>query len=342
MSTLEFAIDVVVRGAVLGADHTSSPEDVDRILGATPAVNRSKGQMWRDHGLVDFFWERGPGRTTWRGTHFTVQLHRLRSAGPEVAAVPIRERYGPLQASLRFADLQAALTDLGVDLAELPSTGEGYQEYWQPDSAVHILVADGEVDHIIAPLRAEAVASMSRGFPIDRQRVRHLLQASEQQRLAWISRHQPSSQDAANWWLRLFLQIEHAIHSRADQRLDAAHLYLWAIRRAQEQGAFSPEETAIRIAAFTSSLRSRGYTSALTEVLPTADQVVRDCIDALPITLDQARTPCVLSAENLPAMRTSRRAKNLINAAAHHLPDLHDQALIEQLRAWIAVKPDLV
>ncbi|MGI8329828.1 hypothetical protein ACRYCC_07665 [Actinomadura scrupuli] len=342
MSTLEFVIDVVVRGAVLSADQTSSLEDVDRILGAAPAVNRGKGRMWRDYGLVDFFWERSPGRAPWRGTHFTVQLHRLTSTGPEVAAAPIRERYGPLQASLPLVDLQAALMDLGVDLVELPSTNEGYREYWQPDSAVHILVADGEVDRIIAPLRAETAASMVKGFPIDQQRIRHLLQASEQQRLAWISRHQPGAQDAANWWLRLFLQIEHAIHSRAGTRVDATRLYLWAVRRAQEEGAFAADETAIRVAAVTSSLRARNYASEVIEVLPTSDQVVRDCLDALPITLAQAQIPCVLSPENLPAMRASRHAKNLINAAAHHLPELHDRAIAEQLRDWIAAKPNLV
>ncbi|MEV4254791.1 hypothetical protein AB0J52_16700 [Spirillospora sp. NPDC049652] len=160
MSTLDLAIDVIVRGSVLGADAASTPEDVDRILGTTPAENGSGDQMWRDHGLVEFFWERGPGQAAWRCTHFTVQLHRLSSVGTDVAARPIEDAYGPLRASLRFAELRAALTGLGVDLVELPSPNEGYQEYWQPDAAVHILVFDGEVDRIIAPLPAEAVARM--------------------------------------------------------------------------------------------------------------------------------------------------------------------------------------
>lgn len=343
MSTLKFAVDVVVQGAVLGADHTSSPEDVDRILGATPAENRSQGQMWRDHGLVEFFWESDPGQSTWRCTHFTVQLHRLRSTGPETAADSIRESYGPLDASLRFADLRAALADLGVDLVDLPSMNEGYREFWQPDSAVHIIAADDdEVERLIAPLRAEVVACMSREVPVDQQRIRHLLQASEQRRSAWIDRHRPDPQDAANWWLRLFLQIEQVIHNRADQRVPTTFLYLWAVRRSQEEGTFTAAETAIRVAAFSSSLRFHGYASDLAEVLPPADQIVRDCLSALPLTLDQARTPLVFSSANLPAMRASRQTKNLINAAAPHLLDLHDQNLAERLRSWIAAKPHLV
>ncbi|WP_051466776.1 hypothetical protein [Actinomadura oligospora] len=341
MSTLEFAIDVVARGSVLGADHTSSPEEVDKILGATPAENRSEGQMWRDHGLVEFFWERGADRPEWRGTHFTVQLHRLSSAGADVAAGPIRERYGPLQVSLRFEDLRDALADLGVDLVELPSTNAGYQEYWQPDTGAHILAADGEIDRIIAPLPAEAVARKATDAPVDQQRIRHLLQASDERRSAWINRHRPDVGDEANWWLRLFLQIEQTIHRNADQRVLATRLYLWAVDRSHQDGAFSAGETAVRIAAFSSSLGFHGYTAELAEELPTADQIVRDCLSALPLTLDQARVPCVLSPDNLPAMRASRQAKNLISAAAHHLADLHDPALAEQLRTWIATKPNL-
>ncbi|MDF5759370.1 hypothetical protein [Spongiactinospora sp. TRM90649] len=76
-------------------------------------------------------------------------------------------------------------------------------------------------------------------------------------------------------------------------------------------------------------------------MLPAADRIVRGCPSAIPITLDQAEVRCVLSPGNLPAIRTSRQAKNLISAAAHHLPGLHDQALTERLRAWIAAKPNL-
>ncbi|MFC5183590.1 hypothetical protein [Actinomadura harenae] len=342
MSTLGFVVDVVVRGSVLGADHTSSPEDVDRVLGVTPAENRGEGQMWRDYGLVDFFWERGPDGTEWRGTHFTVQLHRLGSAGVGVADGPIQERHGPLQDSLRFADLRAALADLGVDMVELMSPNEGYREYWQPDTAVHILAADGEVDRVIAPLPAESAAHMVAGVPADRQHIGHLLQTSDEQRLAWVDRHRPEARDAANWWLRLFLQIEHRMHGGADQRVAAARLYLWAVRRSHLDGAFGAGETAIRVSAFSSSLGFHGYAAELAGVVPTAEQIVRDCLDALPMPLDQARVPCVVSPENLPAMRASRQAKNLIGAAAQHLPDVRDHDLAERLRAWIEVKPGLV
>ncbi|WP_147341513.1 hypothetical protein [Actinomadura logoneensis] len=107
-----------------------------------------------------------------------------------------------------------------------------------------------------------------------------------------------------------------------------------------QQGAFEAGETAIRVAAFTSSFGFHGYTAELVDVLPTGDQIVRDCLSALPITLDQVHR--VPSRDGLPAMRASRRAKNLVCAAAHHLPDLRDPALAEQLRAWIAAKPNLV
>lgn len=305
MSTLSFAVDVVARGGVLGADHTSSPDDVDRILGVTSAETRPRRQLWRDYGLVDFFWERQTGEPAWRGTHFTVQIHRLRSAGTTIAADPIQIKHGPLQPSLPFETLRTALSDLDIDLIELPSTNTGVREFWQPESAVHILVSDdphGEVHAITAPLRAEYTVS---------------------------------------WWLRLFLQIEAAIRDRSHQRTDAVRLYLWTVHHAYDSNILNPAETAIRISSLRSTLRYQERLDEVADIIPTPEQIVRACLNALPITLDQAQTPCRLHPDNIEAMRTTRQAKNLINAATPHLADLQDAELHDQLSRWISAKSNL-
>ncbi|MFI6317231.1 hypothetical protein ACIBG8_06920 [Nonomuraea sp. NPDC050556] len=223
-------------------------------------------------------------------------------------AGPIRERYGPLQASLSFADLRAALADLGVDLIEQPSTNAGYREYRQPDTAVHLLVTDGHVDHITAPSRPVIT-----DVAVDQQRIRHLLQASDERRLAWSDRHRPDAGDAANWWLGMFLQIERTIHRNADQRLPATRLYLWAVRRSHQDGAFSAGETAIRVATL-----FHGYAAELGDVLPTRGP-------------DRPRLPRRPPDHPRPGTRSphpepgqppgdARQAKNLISAAAPACP----------------------
>ncbi|NJP96019.1 hypothetical protein HCN51_42415 [Nonomuraea sp. FMUSA5-5] len=160
MSTLSFALDVVARGDVLGADHTCTPDQVSAILEPTPAENRQGDFMWRDHGLVEFFWERGDDG--WRGTHFTVQLHRLASIGSEVAAGPIEARYGPLEPALPFEALRVAAAGLGIDLVRLPSTTSGVREYWQPRSMVLAIQDDtGEVYALTCPYRPPAAGRSS-------------------------------------------------------------------------------------------------------------------------------------------------------------------------------------
>ncbi|MEV0584414.1 hypothetical protein [Nonomuraea sp. NPDC050310] len=151
MSTLRLAVDVIVRGHVLRADSTSSPDEVDGILGATSAENRARRRMWRDYGLIEFFWERHIGAPTWWGVHFTVQFHRLRSAGVGIAADPIRIEYGPLQPALPLESLRAALAELGVGLVERPRAQADVREFLQPGSGAQIVVVEGEVHAVSVP-----------------------------------------------------------------------------------------------------------------------------------------------------------------------------------------------
>ncbi|WP_169946772.1 hypothetical protein [Microbispora sp. H11081] len=345
MSTSDLVVDIVARGNVLGADHTCSPDQVDRILGITSAENRHRRQMWRDYGLVDFFWEQGPGEENWRGTHFTVQLHRLGSAGPQVAAGPIEKEYGPLQPHLPFHALRTALADLGIDLVELPTTNVEFREYWQPESMVSLLVTDDRLDGgvyaVTAPLRAETAARRTSDPAPGGHRIDHLLQATASQRQAWLNRHRSKGVDAPNWWLSLFLHIEATVNNRSDQRAEAARLYMWAVRQAHKTGTFSDAETAIRIASFSTARHVRGHSDDLAGVLPAPEAIVRACLDALPITLDQAQTPCRPSLDDLDAIRASRQAKNLINLAAPHLDRLHGPHLAAELNAWITAMPNL-
>ena len=195
---------------------------------------------------------------------------------------------------------------------------------------------------VTSPLHAETAARRTADPATGGQRIDHLLRATASQRQAWLSRHRCQGVDAPNWWLSLFLQIEATVNDRSDQRAEAARLYMWAVRQAHETGAFSDAETAIRVASFSMARHVRGHSDDLAGILPAPEVIVRACLDSLPITLDQAQTPCRPSLDNLGAMRASRQAKNLINVAAPHLDRLHDPHLAAELNAWITAMPDLV
>jgi hypothetical protein len=73
---MAFFAHVVSTGTVLDVDSTMSPDAVTERLGPDFAENHNGPCMWRDYGTIEFFWERLPGSPGWRGTHFSVQVHR--------------------------------------------------------------------------------------------------------------------------------------------------------------------------------------------------------------------------------------------------------------------------
>ncbi|MEV6640834.1 hypothetical protein [Amycolatopsis sp. NPDC051371] len=147
---------------MLGADHTWSPERVAELLGADYGDNPSKHSLGRDHGLVEFFWQRGSAREPWAGTHFSVQAHRLRYRDPELVNPAIRERYGAFPAPVTFDEVGAVLAERGVRLDEVPypSDPDEVRTYWQPDSrtTIHVVAGSyygtaGDVYKVISPDR---------------------------------------------------------------------------------------------------------------------------------------------------------------------------------------------
>jgi hypothetical protein len=150
---------------VLGADHTWSPERVAGLLGAGYGDNLSKRSLWRDHGLVEFFWERRSGREPWVGTHFSVQAHRLRLRDPRTVNRVIRDRYGVFPGAVTFDEVSALLTARGVSLAEVlyPADPDEMRTYWQPEARIMVYVVAGSYHGQAGDLYR--VASSSTGIP---------------------------------------------------------------------------------------------------------------------------------------------------------------------------------
>jgi hypothetical protein len=51
--------------------------------------SRNGMSMWRDYGLVEFFYEQRSHGRGWRGSHFSVHMHRLKyGAGRGIVVRP--------------------------------------------------------------------------------------------------------------------------------------------------------------------------------------------------------------------------------------------------------------
>jgi hypothetical protein len=170
----------------------------------------------------------------------------------------------------------------------------------------------------------------------------HLLGLDEDGRRAWLDRRQPAPNERANWWLSLLVGIDVQLDTQSGQQADWAELKFWLLRQGKARAVFTEAETAEKLAHFTLTMRRTGVDLAL---LPSADDIVRACLDALPVPLNEVAMLADrrdLSGLDRTQMRQSRQAKNLVGAAQWHLDDVQNARLASQLREWIDVKPRLV
>lgn len=348
MAGLDFFVDVAVTGAVLGVGLTDSPDEVARTLGEDFAEDRGRAVMRRDYGLVEFSWARRPGSDSWQATGFTVQAHRLASITVTDALV---QRYGPFRRHLPFTHLSVELDRLGYQLQEITDQADAdYRRYWLAESRISLLVAttgyqglvdSGDVWSISAPHPPERVAARRLGGR--RQSVKdglvHLLHLDERRRRQWLDRRQPAPRERVNWWLYLLLVIDQQLHDQSGRRADWAELKLWLLRQGRARAVFSEAESAEKLAYFAAEMRRAGVELA---VLPSADDIVRACLDAIPVGLNEVATLADrrdLGGLDRTQMRHCRQAKNLVSAAQRHLDEVHDRHLAAQLREWIDIKP---
>ncbi|WP_406043242.1 hypothetical protein OG799_04115 [Micromonospora sp. NBC_00898] len=267
MADLDFIVDVVVSGAVLGVGLTDSPDEVARTLGGDFAEDRNRAVMRRDYGLVEFSWARRPGSDSWQATGFTVQAYRLASITVTEALV---HRYGPFGRQLRFMQLNAELDRLGYHLQEIIDQADAnHQRYWLAESRISLLVATtghqqmvdaGEVWSISAPHPPEGVSAGRLGG--QRQAVKdglvHLLQLDEHQRRQWLDRRQPAPRQRANWWMYLLLITDQRLGGQSHRRADWAELKLWLLRQGRAREVFTEAEGAERLAYFAADMRRAG------------------------------------------------------------------------------------
>ncbi|GAA4936047.1 hypothetical protein ACFPM3_06205 [Streptomyces coeruleoprunus] len=167
--SLAFYVDVVTSGTVLGLRPTDGPEQVTGLLGDGFGENTPDAHtMWRDYGMAEFSWVRDSARDPWDGHHFTLQVHRLASGDAATVNDVLRARYGRFGRRLRFAKLRTLLERRGVPLVEIthPANAPHYQEFWQPESRVSIMVVGTRAEYITpSALRSGDVYRISGVLP---------------------------------------------------------------------------------------------------------------------------------------------------------------------------------
>ncbi|MFL6075781.1 MAG: hypothetical protein ACJ73S_20520 [Mycobacteriales bacterium] len=241
-----------------------------------------------------------------------------------------------------FAELDAELRRLGYQLTDVGGEGDEERRYWLADSRALLIVIAGDVWSVSAPHLPESIAAAALAGSVHqsvRDGLAHLVRLPDTEWAAWLDRRQPAPADRVNWWLYLLLAVDRKL-----DRPEWVRLRYWLVEEARRRGVFSAAEAAEKQAYFLLAVRRTG-SAELAALLPPADAVVRDCLDAIPASLNDVATlhePGDLYRLDIDRTRQSRRARILVTAAAHHLDQVRDPDLATQLRAWLALHPHLV
>jgi hypothetical protein len=341
-----FLLDVIAAGSVLGLGVGDTPDQVAGRLGDVFLEDKTRSSMRRDYGLVEFFWSRRSAEDPWLSAGFTVQVHRL-GTGQRVADGPWR-RLGP---RVPWAGLRADLARLGIQCTEITADADrpDWRRYWHADALVAIQVArtpwagslkGGDVFAIHAPHTVATVAAdkMRAQHQSVRDGLQHLLRLGEDARHEWLNRRQPGPADRVTWWLYLMVVIDGRIRDQPAARPEWIDLRLWLAREAEARGVFSRARHAGDTAYFVLDMR---HARVASRSLPSADDVVRACLDAIPGPAERAigrdNTGSLLTFD-AAVLRPSRQARYLVSAAQWHLDALADQELAGRLQEWMTIR----
>lgn len=199
----DFFADVVQTGTVLGLDANLGPDVATEVMGGLGGENRSGRSCWRSYGLVEVGWyfrQRGLG---WRGVHLAVQAHRL-VHGPEVVDDAVAAAYGQFDGLMMFDELEAELSDRGVELVKVGGPEFGNQLYWQPDAQVTVYVGvdpefrPGSVQKIFTAFGQDLGISFDGDHKVVWQQMKAVAELPEDQRIRWVARNAP--EDFRSWF----------------------------------------------------------------------------------------------------------------------------------------------
>jgi hypothetical protein len=351
MNGLDFFVDVVASGTVAGIGTGDDLDAVAARLGGDYTDYRNGHALCRDYDLVELYWDWSATADCWTLTGFQVAAHRLAYGSNLPGCLGERLQF---VSRVPFDQLLVEVQRLGLALEEVTIDADlpDYRRFWCAETEISVLVvavAASDEPHkrgdvwSIQPERRDVIRR--EGDERDRRSavdgLAHLLRLEPAGWPTWLRRRHADAADA-NWWLRLYVLIDARIRSQPDRRAEWAVRRLWLMRQAAFRGVFDAANTAVQVAAFVGSMaRQAGPMNGL----PSADDVVTECLAALPADpgalrlLDHDRD---LQSLTIDELRASRAAKNLINGAAWHLESVQDAALAERLQGWLAIKHQLV
>ncbi|WP_433224761.1 hypothetical protein [Microtetraspora malaysiensis] len=347
MRDLDFFVDLMITGTVLGFDHTSDLADVEEVFGHDHTFEASSGVI-SDFGLVEFGWLRDRPEDEWAVIYFGAQTHRLPWLTSDAQVeTPLVDRYGGFRPRLDVGELRDAVRARGFTLQERPSWNDGCVEYWEPTSRMGLMAVtdpdkweepSGTVLKILGPGGRHAWLSFQESEQMFGSYADHALSLSEPQLAAWLDQREPDAEPRrTDWWDCLRIVVARRTGGPSTESARWWRLRAALDRHAAERGVDREDEAAVNLITTLVEVRD----SDVADGLPTTDEAVERWLAAT-TTLAYAAHLCAERPLGPADIRLSRRLRNQIHAIQPCLPYVASAVLADELRAWIELKRPLL
>jgi hypothetical protein len=328
---IELTLELLATGRVRGVSPDHRPAELERLLGPGfgEGILTFSGNLLRDWGLLEAYYEREHEESPWRGTLLMGQLHRmpkplkwrliageLRRLGYEVRPVP-----------------QPTLDDHYFRIRESGSeaivNGQDGGRWWRRGHIAKISAADWLVPEL-PPAAYQPKAVHRTVYAATAQ--------PERSWAGWLAKQQPEPHPTWFWWAHA--AVHTVVREHPERSQIAAALHDWLLGRAEAAEVWPETDQVLMRARCAAGVPFGPLPARAGSAAP--DAVIGRCLATLPLTREAAQSLPTAWRQLAPAdVRRGKVTRALLQAANQ----LRDRAtapdLLAELAAWDDVLPRL-
>ena len=329
---IELTLELLTTGRVRGISLGHSPEDLERLLGPPTGgegILEFSGNLLRDWGLLEAYYEREHPAAPWRGTLFMGQLHRM----PK-----------PLKWKLIARELRS----LGYEITPepRPTLDDHYFRVYESGSGAVVFGVGNAPDRMrghIAKISSTGLLWLRRPSNASTVHAVHrtvyaAVTGGEKSWDRWRRQHAEPDPE----WFQLAHRAAHTVADEHPERIRHATMFHdWLLREADAAQVWSDVERALLYAYCVAG-------DALSRPLPTrpgvpsADRIISDCLALLPLNRESAQSIPADWRKITPSdVRRCKLTRTLVLAAEPFRDSATAPDLIAELTAWNDVLPKI-
>jgi hypothetical protein len=328
---IELTLELLATGRVAGIPPGHRPDELERALGrpSDEGFATFSGNLVRDWGLLEAYYERADDDAPWRGTLLVGKLHRmpkplkwtliareLRNLGYQVARVP-----------------QPTLEDRFYRVAGSGSraivNGEDNGRHWRLGHLSKISATDW------LPLGPDI---QTYNFNAVHRAVYRAVGLPERSWAGWLAEHQPEPHP--EWFLLAHAAVHTVVGEHPERTEPATALHDWLFGQAESARVWSAPVHALLSAQCAGNVEFMRLPAR--PGVPSPDELIGRCLAALPVTREWASAlPTVwrqLAPEDVRRSKVTRALLQAANRLSDHATAPDRKA---ELAAWDEVLPRL-